>query len=305
MRVTTYLLSLPERLVRSGVALGAGTLRELGEVVLPARVRRGQLYQNLVDTTLRYLIEQVGGVEGVYGTRDMLAEDFLVRRTAGNALEVLGLVAFRASPVWVLAAVADVCGAGRDLIPEIADALKTAGLLEKDARFTSVDQLLDGLERTSSRLAATINTPPLDVQALRQEWQAIRHEMASLPSVNLPSRDTIRDVWVEIRNESVAQDRSIFEMSSMLALSAAGKLPDNLRWLSASARLAATRTGQVFAAGLLDHYRQTLSEIRRRGFGKYALEQFRPYVAAAVTHFSPSRRTWTEQMTDRFRTRRR
>ena len=98
---------------------------------------------------------------------DALPDNFLARRTAGNAVEVLGIVAFRASPVWVLAALADVCGAGRQLIPEMADALKEQGLLEKDAQFTSVDQILDGLERTSSRLAAAINTPPLDVAGLR------------------------------------------------------------------------------------------------------------------------------------------
>ena len=73
--------------------------------------------------------------------------------------------------MWVLAAFADVCGVGRQLIPEMADALKEQGLLDKDAQFTSVDQLLDGLERTSSRLAATINTPPLDVAGLRREWR--------------------------------------------------------------------------------------------------------------------------------------
>jgi hypothetical protein len=68
----------------------------------------------------------------------------------------------------VLAALADVCGMGRHLIPEISDALKKQGLLETDAQFTTVDEMLDGLEQTSSRLAATINTPPLDVTALRQ-----------------------------------------------------------------------------------------------------------------------------------------
>jgi hypothetical protein len=59
-------------------------------------------------------------------------------------------VAFSGSPVWILAALADLSGVGRHLIPEIADALKEHGLLDKDAQFSSVDQMLDGLERTSS-----------------------------------------------------------------------------------------------------------------------------------------------------------
>lgn len=188
MTVKAYLLSFPERLFRSALGLSAGVAREVGEVALPDGVRRSRLYQNLVDATLRFLIEQVGGVEGVYKAEGTLPDDFLVRRTAGNAVEALGIVAFRASPVWILAALADLCGMGRHLIPEIADALKAQGLLDKDAQFATVDQMLDGLERTSSRLASTINTPPLDVAGLRNEWAAIREEARALPARESPRR---------------------------------------------------------------------------------------------------------------------
>src|SRR5215475_5313210 len=142
-RVTSYLLSLPERTVRSATALASGLLREIGEVTIPHAVRRSRLYQNLVEATLRFLIEQVGEVEGVYPNEEKLAEDFLVRRTAGNGIELIGILAFRASPVWVLAALADASGGGRYLIREISGSLKEAGLLEAQAEFVNVDQMLD------------------------------------------------------------------------------------------------------------------------------------------------------------------
>src|SRR6185436_17404065 len=100
MTVKRYLLSLPERFVRSALGLGAGVAREVGEVALPEGIRRSQLYRNLVEATLRFLIEQVGGVEGVYRIDERLPDDFLARRAAGNVVELLGIVAFRASPVW-------------------------------------------------------------------------------------------------------------------------------------------------------------------------------------------------------------
>ena len=299
MTVKAYLLSFPERLLRSTFGLGAGVAREVGEIALPAAVRRSQLYQNVVDATLRYLIEEVGGVEGVYSAEGALPDNFLVRRTAGNAVEVLGIVAFRASPVWVFAALADLCGAGRHLIPEMTDALKAQGLLESDAQFTSVDQMLDGLERTSSRLAATINTPPLDVAGLRQEWEAIRDEARSLQPDTLPSRETISQMWAQLKTESARQDRSVFETSSMMALSAVRTFPSGVRWFYASARVGATRTGQIFAMALLDHYKQTLTEIQQTGYLRYAAGQFRPYVRAAVNQFSPGRRTLTQRMLEK------
>ncbi len=303
MTVKRYLLSLPERVARSALGFGAGTARELGEVALPTAVRESQLYHNLVETTLRFLIEQVGGVEGVYRADDVLPADFLARRSAGNMVEVLGIVAFRASPVWVLAALSDACGMGRYLIPEIAGALKAQGLLDNDAQFTSVDQVLDGLERTSSRLAATINTPPLDVAGLRRDWQAIRDEARSLQPANLPSAEAIRDVWTQLTSEAARQERSVFDTSSMMAVSAVRGLPAGVRWLSASAQVGAARTGRVLGAALLDHYRQTLTDMRQVGFAAYGARQFRPYLRAAIHQFSPQRRTLTERLLDRLGTR--
>jgi hypothetical protein len=299
MTVKAYLLSVPERVLRAAVGLGAGVAREVGEVALPEAVRRSQLYQNIVDSTLRFLIEQVGGVERLPTGDATLPDDFLARRTAGNVVEALGIVAFRASPVWVLAALADVCGIGRHLIPEIADALKTQGLLEEDADFTSVDQMLDGLERTSSRLAATINAPPLDVAALRQEWQGLREAARGLQPASLPSRETITGVWSQLKAEAARQSRSVFETSSMMALSTVRSVPDGVRWLSSSALVGATRTGQVFAASLLDHYKQTLTELRHTGYVTYATRQLRPYVHAAASQFSPKRRSFTERLVDK------
>jgi hypothetical protein len=299
MSVKSYLISLPERLVRSIVGLSAGVAREVGEIAIPDGVRRTRLYQNLVDSTLRFLIEQVGGVEGVFRDDAKLADDFLVRRTAGNAIEALGIVAFRASPVWVLAALSDVCGIGRHVIPEIAAALKERGLLQHDAQFTSVDQLLDGLERTSGRLANAVNTPPLDVAGLRQEWRAIREEARAIGPERLPSRETLTRLWTDLRAEATRQNRSVFETSSIVAVSAVKALPDSARWLGTSAMIGATRTGQILAASLLDYYRTTLQDLREVGYATYAAGQLRPYVRAAVSHMAPGRRTLTERFLDR------
>src|SRR4026207_318557 len=137
-RSSAFLLSLPERAVRSATALAGGLLREIGDVTIPRTIRRSRLYQNVVDATLQFFIEQVGQVEGVYPNEEKLSEDFLIRRTAGNGIEMIGILAFRASPVWVLAALADATGTGRYLIREIAAALKDEGLLDRTADFSSV-----------------------------------------------------------------------------------------------------------------------------------------------------------------------
>jgi hypothetical protein len=201
----------------------------------------------------------------------------------------------------VLAALADVCGMGRQLIPEITDALKAQGLLDRDAQFSSVDEMLDGLERTSARLAGTINTPPLDVGTLREEWQALREDARRLQPQSLPSPAIVGDVWRRLRTEAGRQQRTVFETSSMMAVSAIKAAPDGARWLTASARVGAVRTGEIAAAALLDHYRSTLDEIRETGYATFAARQLGPYVRAAVGQFSSERVTWTERFLDRRR----
>jgi hypothetical protein len=298
--VTGYLVTLPERLLRSAVGLGAGLTREVSDLVLPDAVRQGQLYRNLVDGTLRFLIEQVGGAQGTYPADSELPGNYVARRAAGNAVEVLGVVAFRASPVWVLAATSDLCGLGRHLIPQLADELKRQGLLDGGSTFETVDQLLDGLERTSARAASAINTLPLDVASLRAEWNAIRDEARRLPSASLPSAEVVTGVWDRLRAEAEAQNCSVFETSSALALSTVRAVPDGVRWLSASAVAGAGRTGRVLGGALLDHYRETLDEVQQTGYTEYASRQLGPYVKAAVAQFSPEQRTLTERLLSRF-----
>jgi len=65
------------------------------------------------------------------------------------------------------------------------------------------------------------------------------------------------------------------------------------------------RTGHVFAAALLDHYKQTLGEIQEIGYVTYAGRQFRPYIRAAAGQFSPSRRTVTQSVIEKLRSIRR
>jgi hypothetical protein len=187
-RLRNFLLSLPERGLRSATALAGGLLREVGDVAIPKTIRRSRLYRNLVEATLRFLIEQVGQVQDVYPSGEKLSEDFLVRRAAGNGIELIGILTFRASPVWVLAALADASGAGRFLVREITASLKAEGLLDHGAEFDTVDEMLVGLEASAGRLAATVNTPPLDVKSLRQEWNALRGDLARIPPRQLPPR---------------------------------------------------------------------------------------------------------------------
>jgi hypothetical protein len=289
-----YLLSLPERVIRSLGALSGGLLREIGGVVLPASVRRTTLYRTMVEVALRFMIEEVGEVEGVYPTEGNLSENFLLKRTASHGIELLGILAFHASPVWVLAALADATGGGRKLIAEISDELRKEGLIEE--RFETVEGLLDGLERTSDHLATALNLPPVDIAGLRREWEQLKEDVRSIPPKNVPRMEKLEGVWGRLQRSAEEQGRSVFTVSSLMAVSAVAHVPGNVLWLSKAARSAARRTGKVLGEAVLDHYVDTLGEIGRTGFLAYWQREFRPYLRAAARQFAPERESMTERL---------
>jgi hypothetical protein len=299
MRTSQYVVSLPERVLRSVALLAAGLIREIGNLALPAGVRKTRLYKTMIESTLRFLIEQVGEIEGAYPSEDKLAERFLLKRALGDGIDVIGMIAFHASPVWVLAALADVSGAGRQLMDEITTSLKDEGLLDGNANFETVDKILDGLERTGGQLATSIRFPPLDIAGLRKDWADFKEAARTIPLHSRPSPELMRGQWEALKAEAAAQHRTVFELASLVALSTVRAVPENLTWLSRCARTATSTTGHFFAAGLLSHYDNTLKEIHEVGYLAYWTREFRPYLLAAAKQFSKSHLSLTERLLDR------
>jgi hypothetical protein len=200
----------------------------------------------------------------------------------------------------VLAALADVAGFGKQLIPDIAASLKNEGLLASDDSFATMEQLLSGLERSSGQLAESINAPPLDVAGLREEWRKFAAEARQLPALQLPSAHAVTRVWQDLRATAEREQRSVFEVSSLLALSAVGELPERARVLSKAAAIVLKHGGAAVSNSLLEHYRQSLAQLREIGFVRYGVRQLTPYTQAALAAFHPSRETLTGKLLDRF-----
>ncbi len=294
-RLGVYLLSLPERVVRSAAALAAGLAREISTQVLPRSVRRTLIYRLMVENTLRFLIQEVGAVEGVYGSSEPLADRFAIRRAASHGIEAAGILAFHASPIWVLAALADLSGAGRSLIPEISQALRAEGLLEPEDRpFDNVDQLLDGLQKSVGRLAAAANSPPLNIREIRAEWEKLRNELPD--PAEFPGVEVLTRTWRKLTETAGEEKVSIFRVSSLLAISAMRKLPANVLWLSRASGLVGRRTGEVLVERILDDYAESLREIQRTGHLRFWINEFAPYARATARQFSRRHISLTEQL---------
>lgn len=298
MRAAPYLyaLSLPERTLRSLSALGGGLLRGVSHLALPGKVRDAALYRATAGVGLRFLIEQLGDVRGIYPTEDPLSRHFVVRYAAGSSMEMLAIATIFLSPVWVLAALGDAIRVGQTLFSQIGDALKAEHLLDPNAHFETMAQLLDGLERTSTHLALTVNMPPLDVPGLRREWQQFRENLAILPPASLPTPADVERAWNNLQTTARRVERSIFSVSAAMGMSALSAVPAHLQWLSQSAVVAARTTGMVVGGAFLEHYAAASREIATAGLTAYCARISRPYLLAAIRNLLPERRSWTERL---------
>jgi hypothetical protein len=277
-----YLVSLPERLVRSVVALAGGTVYETFQLVLPRLVRRSRLYEATAKNLLRVTIELVGGVKDAptVDAAALGAGQLAVRKGAGNVVELGSIAAFGFSPLWLLAAASDLARGSRVYLAALVDELKEGALLAPDVEVGSVDELLGVLERGAGKSAALIDVPPVELAELRAsvaELAAERHE--------LPTEGELRALYDGLVRTARAENRSVLEVSAGIGLAFLGSAQHVSR-------------EHVFVP-----YREDWQPVRDEGFADYARRISAPYRRAVAGHFDAAAPTYTERLLKRVKRR--
>jgi hypothetical protein len=277
-RLGRYVVSLPERIVRTAAAVVGGTVHETAQVLLPRLIRRSRLYEVSAKNLLRILVEGVGAVEGSSTAEPNAAgaSELAVRKGAGNVVELGSILAFGFSPLWLLAAASDVTHGSRVYLRELVEELKAAGVVAEDADIGSVDELLGVLEGTSGRTARLIDLPPLEVEELKTSLEELR-----AGATELPSQDELARVSRGLRTQAARENRSVLEVSSGIGLA-----------FLLSAR-------NVSRTHLVAPYREDWQPLRNEGFGAYATRVGRPYARAVAGHLHPGQETYTERFLTR------
>ncbi len=279
-RVARYLVSLPERLLRAVGAAAGGTIHESAELLLPRLVRRSRLYEATAKNLLRITVELVGGVERpkeeVAGEVEPSPKKLLVRKGAGNVVELGSIFAFGFSPLWLLAAAADVTRGTRIYLDALVGELKDAGVIAPEAELGSVDELLAALEGASGTSARLIDIPPLELEALKRSLADLRDDASGLPTPR-----ELEAVYSALVHEADREQRSLLEVSVGVGIAFFNS---------------AKKVGQQH---VLDPYTEDLQPVRDEGFAKYAVRVGGPYASAVARHFDPREASLTERGIER------
>lgn len=295
-----YVLSLPERTIRSLAALAGGTTSLLTETLFPEALRGTTLYKIFVGDAQQFLIDKIAQVEregskvvderateqGVPG------EDYLQRKMIGGTLETAGLFAMHFSPLWVFAIAGDAAGGSRVFLDRLAAHLKTNGVIDDDQPVNSLRELLEAIQDTSNRSATAIDTPPMsgeELGKLADELQLCYGQVFASANNLVPRIDQL---WTNMQQVANRQNISIEKLSGILTVDAA-----NWGAKGFGSVLAVSQTGyELFGEQILDNYAKTLTAVNEQGAAQYLANHLTPFVTAAGSHFSPSRTTWIEKM---------
>ena len=151
--------------------------------------------------------------------------------------------------------------------------LRDAGVLAADADVSSFEELLTTLEGTSGALADAVDVPPLDASSVRASWQDLRRQAADLPDAA-----GLEKTFAELQLAARREDRTIPEISSMVALGAVR---------------AGVTLGNVH---VFDYYRLALRTIADEGLLPFLRRTGAPYLTRADAHFDPRSGTHSERL---------
>jgi hypothetical protein len=273
----SYLVSLPERILRATAASAGGFIYEASLLVLPGWLRRTRLYTAIVAGLLRIVIELVGGARGILPPNDVSAQELATRKAAGTGIELAGLLTMGFSPLWIFAAIADLTGGTRTYLRLLVSELKDDGLLTEEENINTVEELLNSLENTTGIAATAIDIPPLNVSDMRRTWKDLRSNAASLPDAG-----RLAALYASLQQVAKQEKTSIYELSNSIG---------------AAAVRAGVKTSHKH---IFDFYIASLRTISAEGLLAYTQRVTLPYRMVAASHFDPMHVTYTQRLLRRF-----
>lgn len=288
-----YLLSLPERLVRSAAAVVGGTSLLITETLFPDVVKDSTTYRFVIGNLQKFMIAQVAQVSTFETSQEeQLIDGYISRKLAGNVLELAGLMTMRFSPVWVFALAGDAAGGSKVFLDRLVINLKQHRVINPESDPQDIVGLLDAIQRASSSSAAAVDTPPLSSEQLAGVARDLADGYEQMFSKSRPLLSRFEALQSRMEQTAGDEGLSVEAVSGIMAIDVASLGKAGLGTTAAVGRTGA----ELFGEKILASYERTLDKLNRQGVSAYVNRYMKPFFDAAVAHFDPNKSTWTQDM---------
>jgi hypothetical protein len=289
----SYVLSLPERVVRGGSGLVGGIARESAELLVPQSFQSSRTYGTMVRQMLDFMVHNVGGVpSGNELGSTAQVDNYVARKAVGNFLDMASMATLHISPLVILAAVSDVAYGSQNYLKELSEELKQQGVIESGWRIDHVNDLLGAVSHATAKTSEAFDTPPLSIEGLKQTLAETKAAIAAGAKGEIPSEAEVDRMWQQMRAIADREGVDLLAVSGATTIQSLGKFATVSRGALSTVRVA----GRLFDKHVLDHYSQSLSEIQQKGFYPSIAASCEPYLAAVWDNFASSRGTITENL---------
>ena len=295
-QVWDYLMfgtTVPERLFRSTTAMIGGVLKESSQLLVPQAFRTSKSYSIFVQQMLDFMTHDLGGVERDQGEASATeVENYVARKAVGNFIELAGLATLHLSPLTLLAIVSDVAYGSQTYLNELAEELKSEGLIPEKSTISHASDLLDAVREASGVTAQAFDLPPTSIEGLRNTIQQTQDAVQRLDPTTIFPQAEIDRIWLEIHEISSRENISLLGVGGAVSLMAVDRVADVGQGALSAVRVA----GNLLENKILSHYSESLAQINERGFYQSLSEVSEPYMEAIWQNFSMEKSTVTEEV---------
>lgn len=288
-----YLLSLPERAVRSGTGVLGGMVRESAALLVPKAFKSSRTYAVTVTQTLDFLVHDVGGVaQGEQPSSTAGVENYVARKAVGNFVDLASLATLHVSPLMLLAAISDVAYGSRVYLKELSEELKAQGVIDENSHVDNMSDLLSAVSDATRETSRVFDTPPLSVEALKESIDKTTAAIRASNPAKLLSPEDIARMWEDMRTIAKKEGVGMLAVSGAATMRTLGKIGTLGQGALSTVKVA----GSLLDQHVVDYYREAIGDIRSRGLYASLAETSEPYIAAVWQNFQPSKSTITEDL---------
>lgn len=291
-----YLISLPERSLRFITSVTTSMTSLLTKTLLPKPIQKSTLYQMTFGLLQNYLIEHVAEIP-LENIEESSSKDYIYRKTAGSAIEGIGLLTFHYSPVWLLAMISDIAGGSQIYLRYLIKSLREEGIINTNQEFTSIDSLLSHVQNISENSAKFIDQPPIKKEEFMAIFTQLKNIYEDNPKFLMHFFHKLEEIYEELQVLSDTSQVSFEKLTGGITMDLMKTLGEKTLNFS---KISTKTTMEIFNVYFIQSYEETLEDIKNIGVYKYFTNHMNPFVHQLKHHFKKEKVTTTEKIIQYF-----
>lgn len=291
-----YLISLPERSLRFITSVTTSITSLLTKTLLPKPIQKSTLYQMTFGLLQNYLIEHVAEIP-LENIEESSSKDYIYRKTAGSAIEGIGLLTLHYSPVWLLAMISDIAGGSQIYLKYLIKSLREEGIIDTNQEFASVDSLLSHVQKVSENSAKFIDQPPIKKEEFMAIFTQLKYIYEENPKFLMRFFHKLEKIYKELQVLSDTSQVSFEKLTGGITMDLMKSLGEKTLNFS---KISTKATMEIFNVYFIKSYEETLEQIKIIGTYNYLTNHMHPFINQLKTHFKKEKITTTDKIIQYF-----